>query len=89
MSKTERNQGKLMIIRPLGPQGPKIGVELTEVGDLIALDSTMGSLPADERKTVKGIRSAIKTAGLNEIESLRSSSQENDPSNDLSPIGEL
>lgn len=61
-------RSKEIIIRPLGPQGPKVGIEVSEVGDVIALDMAMGELPEKERKTVIGILKAAKMAGLNVID---------------------
>ena len=63
---TERSQE--IILRPLGPQGPKVGIEVHEVGDVIALDMAMGELSEKERKTVIGILRAAKMAGLNVID---------------------
>lgn len=60
-----------MILRPLGPQGPMIGVEITQVGDVMALDYAMGELPEEERRTVPGIFKAVRRAGLNVIDSSR------------------
>lgn len=57
-----------IIFRPLGPQGPYVGIELNEVGDIIALDMAMGELTPGERKTIKGIVSAAQRAGLNVID---------------------
>jgi len=57
-----------IIFRPLGPQGPKVGIEIKEVGDIIALDLAMGELTPGERKTIKGIISAARKAGLNVID---------------------
>ena len=58
-----------IIFRPLGPQGPMVGIEIHEVGDIIALDMAMGELSPGERKTIKGIISAAHMAGLNVIDS--------------------
>ena len=64
---TERPQE--IILRPLGPQGPLVGIEINNVGDYIALDLAMGQLTAAERKTIKGIFKAVSWAGLNIIDS--------------------
>lgn len=58
-----------IIIRPLGPQGPKVGIEISEVGDVIALDLAMGQLSEEERRTISGIFKAASMAGLNVIDS--------------------
>lgn len=68
----------LLILRPLGPQGPKIGVKIEEVGDYIALDVALGQLNPGERNTVKGQRRAISIAGLKEVESLRGPEEDED-----------
>lgn len=63
-----KEQQQEIIFRPLGPQGPKVGIELNESGDYIALDMAMGELTPAERKTVKGIISAARRAGLNVVD---------------------
>lgn len=57
-----------LIICPLGPQGFKVGIQISRVEDIKALDTAMGKLSPEERKTAKGILSATKKAGLNVID---------------------
>ncbi|MCJ7805151.1 hypothetical protein MUP46_00720 [Patescibacteria group bacterium] len=58
-----------LYLRPLGPQGPLIGIKITEIGDIIALDTAMGELMLEERKTVNGILRATERAGLEIVDS--------------------
>jgi len=62
-------ESREMILRPLGPQGPIVGIEISEVGDVMALDFAMGQLPETERRTVRGIFKAARMAGLNVVDS--------------------
>jgi hypothetical protein len=64
MANTEQE----LIISPLGHQGPKVGIRISGVEDIQALDKAMGELLPQERKTLKGILSATKKAGLNRID---------------------
>lgn len=57
-------ESRIMIFEPQGPQGPKIGIEINEVGDIIALDTAMGELSQDQRKAIEGIKEAAQMAGL-------------------------
>jgi len=57
-----------LIICPLGPQGPKVGIQISGIEDVKALDTAMGELPPEERKTLEGVLSAVKNAGLNRID---------------------
>jgi hypothetical protein len=57
-----------LILRPLGPQGPKVGIQISEAGDMMALDFAMGELTPQERKTVKGILTAAQRAGLDVVD---------------------
>jgi hypothetical protein len=59
---------KLLIVRPLGPQGPKVGIKISEVGDFIALDVALGELTEKQRKTVTGVLSAAERAGLEVVD---------------------
>ena len=58
---------RLLIIEPLGPQGPRIGVELSSKEDYQRLDEEMGKLDVGKRKTPEGIAEAIKNARLRQI----------------------
>lgn len=58
---------RLLIIEPLGPQGPRIGVELTSKKDYQRFDEEMGKLDGGRRKTPEGIAEAIKNAHLNQV----------------------
>jgi len=70
-----------LILRPLGPQGPKVGIKISEAGDMIALDLAMGELTPEERKTVKGILSAAQRAGLDVIDCPTLPKEDLDPNN--------
>lgn len=74
-----------LILHPLGIQGPKVGIELNELGDFIALDLAMSQLTEGERKTVLGIFKAARVAGLNIIDS----SPLPDEKDIISPYGEI
>ena len=58
---------KLMILRPLGPQGPKIGVGISSSEEAKRLDEEVGKLPKEQRSTVEGLTEAIKNADLSII----------------------
>lgn len=53
---------ELLIMRPLGPQGPKIGIDLSCRDDYVMFDREMGRLSEAERKTREGILQAAKNA---------------------------
>ncbi len=55
-------------MEPLGPQGPKVGIELTSREDYIRFDDAMGTLPEPVRKTREGVLTAVKRAGLRVID---------------------
>jgi hypothetical protein len=58
---------KLMILRPLGPQGPKIGVGVSSKEEVKRLDKEVGKLPESQRNTVEGLTKAIRNAELSVI----------------------
>ncbi len=55
---------KLLIIQPMGPQGPKIGVGISSEKEAERLDMEIGKIPENERRTVEGFTKAIKNAEL-------------------------
>lgn len=55
---------ELLIMRPLGPQGPKIGIGLSCRDDYVMFDRELGRLSEAERKTREGILQAVKNAYL-------------------------
>lgn len=55
---------RLLILRPLGPQGPKIGVGISSKKEAERLDTEIGKIPENERRTVEGLTEAIKNAEL-------------------------
>ncbi|MFZ5932892.1 MAG: hypothetical protein ACOYT7_02345 [Patescibacteria group bacterium] len=59
---------QLLIIRPLGAQGPKIGIKISEIGDIIAFDLALGELTDKQKETVTGVLSAADRAGLEVVD---------------------
>lgn len=55
---------ELLIMRPLGPGGPKIGIRLSCRDDYVMLDRELGRLSEAERKTGEGILKAAKNTHL-------------------------
>lgn len=66
---TSDSQERVLHLRPLGSQGPKISVGLKGEKDYRKLDEEMGKLTETERKTFEGIRMAAKNAGLPLVDS--------------------
>lgn len=58
-----------MHFRPDGAQGVKIGVKVSGEKEYEALDKAIGELDPAARNTAGGIRKAIASAGLSEVES--------------------
>jgi len=85
MSERASQEPRELILRPLGPQGPIVGIEISEVGDVIALDQAMGQLPETERRTIRGIFKATQMAGLNIVDS----SHMPDEKDKVDPIGNI
>lgn len=57
-------EARLLVMRPLGSQGPKVGIELSCREDFVRFDEEMGKLSENERKTQKGIKQAAREAKL-------------------------
>jgi hypothetical protein len=55
---------KLLIIQPLGPQGPKVGVGVSSREDVEKLDTEINKIPENKRRTVEGLTKAVKNAEL-------------------------
>ena len=58
------SESRLLILRPLGPQGPRIGLEIQNAEQYKKLDEEMGKLSGADRKTVLGIQQAANEAGV-------------------------
>ena len=67
VTNTMKESDKLMILRPQGPQGPKIGVGISSHEEAKRLDEEVGKLPESRRSTVEGLTEAIKNAELSII----------------------
>lgn len=61
------NQKKLMIIEPIGPQGPKIGFQVSSLEDVEKFDTLVGKLPIELRKNLDSLRNIANEAGLREV----------------------
>jgi hypothetical protein len=61
---TTEKDARMMIVRPLGPQGPKVGLKINGAEDLQKLDSEMEKLSAEERRTAIGIKRAARQADI-------------------------
>lgn len=59
---------QLCILRPLGMQGPKIGVKISSAEDFRRLDENVGQLKEEERRTFEGIVKAVKKTGLDIVD---------------------
>lgn len=63
------NQERVLLLRPLGPQGPKLSVGISGEEDFRRLDEAMGKLSESERKTFEGMRKAVADANLSVVDS--------------------
>ncbi len=62
MGKELTNEPKMLIIRPLGPQGPKLCLQINGEGEFKKFDEAVGELPVNQRHTYEGLRNAaLKT----------------------------
>ena len=61
--------GKVLHLRPLGPQGPRLSVALSGKEDMQKLDEEIGNLKSEERKSFAGLRKATLKAGLSAVDS--------------------
>ena len=59
------SKDRLMIIRPDGAQGAKIGIQLSGKDDVKKLDEELSSIPNGNKKTIEDYQSAATRAGLN------------------------
>jgi len=57
-------ESRLLILRPLGAQGPRVGLQITSREDMEKLDQAFGSLSLAEKKTAEGARRAAREAGI-------------------------
>lgn len=64
----DQEDPKLIIARPLGPQGPKIGLQITGEDDLRRLDGELGKLSPKERHTASGIKRAANLAEISIVD---------------------
>jgi hypothetical protein len=60
-SETEK---KLLIIRPQGAQGPRIGLAIGSQEDMKRLDEEMGKLNSSQRQKVNNIKGAAVKADI-------------------------
>lgn len=49
-------ENKLLIIKPIGVQGPTLGLSITETSPIKEFDEEVGKLPADQRQNVSRIK---------------------------------
>lgn len=67
--KSKNEEPRLMITRPLGPQGPKVGLQISGEEDLRRLDEELGKLSSEQRQSVPGIISAANQAEIPVVDS--------------------
>ena len=57
-------EGKLLIIRPQGAQGPRVGLSIGSRDDMERLDEEMGKLNSSQRQKVNNIKGAAVKADI-------------------------
>ena len=59
---------QLIILRPHGPQGGGVGLQVNDIEDYKKLDEEMGKLDPKVRKTFEGIKEAAEKAGVDIVD---------------------
>lgn len=64
MTLTEAPLGQLVIIEPLGPQGPKLGLGVSSAEEMKTFNESVGALPESERKDPIILAHLAEEAGM-------------------------
>lgn len=59
-----KSESKVLYLKPLGVQGPNIGIQISSRNDYIKLDEAYGKLTVDQKLTIEGVMKAVKESEL-------------------------